>query len=160
MDNAKKILAEGLAAGYAGGSKIEDVIRAGFSFKSSHVETPDGVYHDEWAAHRAGGGQELVSITGKTYTRVYAGGTVSLDILKELGVEESEVGAYLKRKLTELGEKTRFDEDCTPDSDGDWRYTYKVTNREDDIPLLVGVENLLFKNQKVFTHVFVICPVE
>ncbi|PIZ96825.1 MAG: hypothetical protein COX79_04495, partial [Candidatus Levybacteria bacterium CG_4_10_14_0_2_um_filter_36_16] len=146
MRNAKKILAGGLSAGYAGGSRIEDVARGGFHLKSSHIKTSDGIYHDEWAAHRAGGGQEIVSVEDKIYTRVYAGGTISLEKLKQLGVEESEVGDYLKRKLTELGDKTRFDEDCSPEPDGEWQYTYKVMNREDDIPLIVGYEHLLFQD--------------
>ena len=57
---------------------MSKVDRGNFEFNANHFEIEDGIYHDEWCADRAGGGQEIVIVGDETYTRVYAGGTVPL----------------------------------------------------------------------------------
>ena len=62
----------------------------------------DGYYRDEWFAHRTGGGQELAIVEGKTVTRVYGGGVVDEEYLREAGITEEEVSAKHKEFLTLL----------------------------------------------------------
>ena len=56
----KNILAKGLGEGYVGKSIRGKADRAGFQLETSEYQGPEGKYHDEWAAHQNGGGQELV----------------------------------------------------------------------------------------------------
>lgn len=160
--NISTTLTEGLLKGYAGDGEISDVSRAGFSGKMSHqVLGPDGVYHDEWfVPTHLGGGQELVKSGTETYTRVYAGGAPSAEKLSELGITADEVGAYLKQKITELGEQTRLHEECRPEAEGNWRYEYKILLREETIGVTVGVESIFYKNVRVHIHPFVLSPVQ
>jgi hypothetical protein len=161
MKKAGKILTDGLSSGYAGNSVIKKVNRGSFNLESSHVEISGDVYHDEWAADRVGGGQELVRTNdGQIYARVYGGGTIFLEELYKLGLKKKEVTDYLKIKISSLKGKTRLDKDCIPKTDGDWKYLYEVISNEPKIPLIVGREDIEYKKVKVFTHFFIICPVE
>lgn len=162
MSESGKVLTEGLLAGYAGeGTKRGEVMRGPFHLETSHYEKDGTVYRDEWAADRSGGGQELVQTKdGKKTTRVYAGGTVNKEVLDELGIVKKDVTKYLKLKIQELGEKTRLGEDCEPDPDGDWRYSYKIVSSNTRIPLTVGIEIIEFKERPVFIHSHSIAPVE
>src|SRR3989344_8956444 len=123
-EEASKVLTEGLVGGYAGKGKVSNVDRASFSGKSSHSEpTPGSVYHDEWfVPNYLGGGQELVKVGEEMFTRLYGGGTPSPEKLAELGITVEDVGEYLKRKIVELGDKTRLLEECKPEPDGQWQY--------------------------------------
>lgn len=162
MKNAvARILTKGLVDGYAGDGEIADVTRAGFIGKASHREPESGsVYHDEWFVPTyLGGGQELIKVDGEKFTRVYAGGTPSPEKLAELGITVKDVGTYLKRKISELGKKTRLFENCTPDADGDWRYTYEVVVKEENIGVTVGVESIYCKETRVHIHPFILSPV-
>ena len=47
-------------------------------------------------------------------------------MLQGLGIDTREINVYLKRKIVELGIKTRLDEDCLPDEDDVRRYEYRV----------------------------------
>lgn len=69
----QSFLSLGLLKGFAGETKYETTKRANFSLQSSNLEMDGKIYHDEWAADRTGGGQELVTVDSETYTRVYAG---------------------------------------------------------------------------------------
>lgn len=156
----KSALTAGLNAGYAGG-KPESVNRGGFSGKVSHIETPEGVtYHDEWFASSSGGGQELVRVGNETFTRLYAGGTPSEEVLSSLGISDKDVGSYLKKKIMELGEKTRLMENCQPEPDGDWQYRYQLTGNYSETSMTTSLESITFKDAVVHHHAFILCPVK
>jgi len=156
----QKALTAGLLAGYGGKTEFSRTNRGGFSLKRSHLEDDGGVYHDEWPPGRTGGGQELVTVGGERYTRLYAGGVMDEEKLKERGVGEKEVIAYLKRKILELGEKTRLEVDCLPEPDGDWRYSYQVIERMEALDMIVGREAIEYTEETVFVHFFLLCPVK
>jgi hypothetical protein len=160
MPTPQTLLSLGLTKGFAGETQFQTIQRAGFTLHSSHLEVADGTYHDEWAADRTGGGQELVKVGETTFTRVYAGGTISLAALEQLGITKEIVVAFLIASLTKAGEATRLSENYGPIQDGDWSYQYQVIEKNQAIPLTVGKENITYKDQLVFTHVFVMCPVE
>lgn len=154
-------MAKGLQEGFGGGTEIQSTKRGGFDIKVSHYVDQEGnVYHDEWSADRAGGGQELIEVDGKQLTRVYAGGTISLERLEELGITKKEVMKYLKKQITENGNKTRLYDNFEPEEDGDWKYTYKIIDSEKGIPLTTGKESIFFKKNLVFVHDFIISPVD
>lgn len=154
------LLAKGLAQGFAGGTVMSGVKRAGFDFKSSHFEEDGNVYHDEWFADRAGAGQEVVKVGDVTYSRVYAGGTLPVEELQKLGIDKGQIMIFLKKQMLENGEKIRLHTDFTPSAEGDWQYSYKVTDTNPQIPLTMGKEIITFKGNLVFEHDFIICPVD
>lgn len=154
-------LTKGLLTGYAGG-KVSSMQRDVFSGDASHVELGNGdVYHDEWfVVSHLGGGQELVKVDGQMFARLYAGGTPLPEKLAELGVTTKDVGAYLKQKIAELGERTRLDANCQPEADGDWRYEYSVLLNDEKIGVVVGAESIYYKNERVHLHPFILSPVQ
>lgn len=161
-DNIRKLLTEGLQAGYAGKAEKDVVYRgpAGFDMDASSYETKEGdwQYHDEWVN---GGGQELVNTfpDREQWTRVYAGRAARPEILNSLGITEKDVTKYLKKKLLELGAKTRLDQDCLPQPDGDWQYMYLVIPHP-EIPVIGGIEKIEYKTQTVFVHIFGISSIK
>lgn len=160
MTTPQTFLSLGLVKGFAGETEFESTSRAGFSLQTSHLEENGNTYHDEWAADRTGGGQELVKVNGVTFTRVYAGGTLSLDALKELHISKENIMEFLIQSLNEAGSKTRLFENYGPILNGEWTYKYKILEQNLSIPMTTGKEDILYKGQIVFTHVFVMCPVE
>ena len=154
------LLSLGLKKGFAGETKFQTISRAQFQLQASHLEKVGSVYHDEWAADRTGGGQELVKVGGQTYTRVYAGGTVSLESLTQLGITKHEIITFLVKCLTQFGEHIRLHESYGPYQDGPWTYRYLILEQNNDIPMTTGKEEILYQKQVVFVHVFVLCPVE
>nr|MBP9820316.1 hypothetical protein [Candidatus Woesebacteria bacterium] len=120
----------------------------------------NNVYHDEWMAGRVGGGQELVRVGESTFTRVYAGGTISVAAMEQLGITKKAVMEFLIRLLNQAGEATRLYENYGPVQDGEWTYQYQVLEQNPAIPMTTGKEDISYKGQVVFTHVFVMCPVE
>jgi len=156
----ENLLSEGLAAGFGGDTNTQDVNRGGFELQSSHYISPEGgIYHDEWAADRAGGGQELADKDGQRFTRVYAGGTIAEDELAKIGITKGDIMGYLKERLTQDGDKIRLSTNFGAEH-GDWSYSYKVTDKDDEIPMTTGTEIISYKGRKVFKHVFIMCPVE
>jgi hypothetical protein len=154
------LLIRGLKGGFAGDTTVQTVNRSGFDLKSSHLENSDGVYHDEWCADRAGGGQEIVKVGNDMYTRVYAGGTIPLEDLSAMGISKDDVMKFLKSQLIGNGEKTRLHTDFLPDVEGDWQYSYHVLDSDKEIPLTVGKEIIRYKGNLVFVHDFIISPVD
>lgn len=147
----KKILSTGLYGGY-GASNYGKTTRAGFALDSSDYSGPEGKYYDEWAAHQNGGGQELVEIAdGEKATRVYAGGSLDPEALQKLGITEGEVLTEAKYFLKTLGTKTRLDEDVELEH-GKYKYSYRVIKRVEEIPVLVGEEEIRFDDSLVFVH--------
>ena len=158
--SVKKLLTKGLQKGFGGGTVKKTVGRGGFELDSSHYEADSGVYHDEWLADRVGGGQELVEVGGKRFTRVYAGGTVSEDALKDLGLTIKDIILFLKKQIIDNGDNIRLYTDFEPEAEGDWRYEYKIIDREKNIPATTGKESILYKEELVFVHYFILSPVE
>lgn len=158
--NTDKLLTKGLKEGFAGGTKMQNVKRECFNLKSSHFENKDSVYHDEWFAERAGGGQEIVKVKDTTFTRVYAGGTIPLEELKKLGISKGDVMVFLKKQITENGEKIRLYTNFEPEPEENWQYSYEVLDADKEIPLTVGKEVIKYKGQIVFIHDFIISSVD
>jgi len=155
----KKILAQGLGQGYVGNSVRGQVDRAGFTLETSDYLGDEGKYHDEWAAHQNGAGQELVKTpNGEKASRVYAGGTLSKEGLDKLGITDKDVIGKLIFFVNQLGEKTRLDVD-TESSEGDWTYTYKILEDVNEIPLVIGKEEIKYKGSLVFIHFHINSPV-
>lgn len=160
MPSPESLLTKGLLAGFAGETNSATAHRGGFALQTSHFQEGDAVYHDEWAAHRTGGGQELVTVDQRVYTRVYAGGTTSTEAMTQLGITKQDVLTFLVACLRSQGNNTRLHEDCGPHTEGDWAYTYQVLEKNTAIPMTTGKETITYKGQVVFIHVFVLCPVE
>lgn len=159
MSKGTELLTKGLSQGYAGKTSIETIDRGGFKLKRSHYESNEGSYHDEWLPARTGGGQELVDAGGEKYTRLYAGGVITPEQLKNLGVTEKEVIGYLVKKVGELEDKTRLFDYRNPDPDGDWQYTYRVTDRVESVELIRSLETIDYRGIQVFVHGFEICRI-
>lgn len=154
------ILTNGLMQGFAGG-EIKSVDRAGFHGEASHIDFPDGVYHDEWfVPHHLGGGQELVRVGEEKFTRLYAGGTPEKKVLEAMGITAKDVNQYLKRKITELGGRTRLFEDCSPEADGQWHYAYKISSRHQEFEITTSLESITYKGNLVHIHTFILCPLK
>lgn len=161
MNELENLLSQGLEAGYAGGTERSRVQRGPFEFEMSEFTSAEGeVYRDEWIADRTGGGQEVAEINGKKVTRLYAGGTISIERLNELGLTKKDVTGYLKRKIKELGPQTRLQEDCQPEPDGDWQYQYRRIDDLPEIPLAVRMETISFRGNLVFAHAFLHTTIE
>ncbi len=159
MKKVENALTQGLMEGYAG-KEVKPIIRAGFQGKASHVELPNGdVYHDEWfTPNFSGGGQELIRIGEEQFTRLYAGGTPEPAVLETMGLTPKDVSRYLKRKITELGDKTRLFEDCSPEPDDEWQYGYKVTGNDQATKVTTGMESITYQGATVHIHAFILCP--
>jgi len=155
-----KLFSKGLQQGFAGGTVMSDVKRAEFNFKSSHFEEDGNIYHDEWFADRAGAGQEVVKVGDVVYSRVYAGGTLPVEELQKIGTDKGQIMTFLKKQMLENGEKIRLHTNFNSEADGDWQYSYKVTETNSQIHLTMGKEVITFKGNLVFEHDFIICPVD
>lgn len=141
-----KALTEGLLAGYVGKTVFSPVNRGSFELKSSHYEADGIIYHDEWTK---GGGQEIVSVDGVQFTRVYAGGAIG---------ETKEVIGKLIYFIQQLKDKTRLFINCEM-SDGDWQYRYQIIDTNLSPEVTVGKETITHQNQIVFIHIFVLSPI-
>lgn len=155
-----RLLNRGLKEGFAGSTDIQNIERGSLKIKSSHFENEDGIYHDEWMADRTGGGQEIVNADRVTFTRVYAGGTIGLEALAEMGISIGDVMKFLKKNILEGGKNTRLFADYHPEADGNWQYSYTVLEDEPNIPLTLGKEIINYQGTLVFIHDFLITPVE
>ena len=161
MADAKKLLADGLSAGFAGHSTFETIQRGPFQGKQSLFTPGAGkVYLDQWFASLRGGGQELVQDGSELATRLYAGGTIDDEELTKLGITEDQVSEQLKKSISELGEKTRLGENCSPEPDGDWKYDYQILDTIPEIGLRIGLESIYYKGSLVFAHGFLQSPVK
>lgn len=155
----KKILSKGLGEGYVGKNVRGQVDRAGFSLETSDYQGPEGRYHDEWAAHQNGGGQEIVETpNGEKATRVYAGGTLDEEELKKLGLTGKDVIGKLIFFVNKLGDKTRLDENAEL-TEKDWKYTHKVLKSVKEIPVDISEETITYKDTLVFIHFHINSPV-
>ena len=155
----RDILTKGLGEGYVGKSVKGLVDRAGYTLETSDYRGLEGKYHDEWAAHQNGGGQELVETPdGKKATRVYAGGSLGEEELIKIGLTGKDVSKKLVFFVNQLGEKTRLDTDVES-TEGDWSYSYKILKSVQEIPVDVAEEAIKYKGSLVFIHFHVNSPV-
>jgi len=158
--NQKKIsqvLTTGLIAGYGGKTEFTKVNRGGFELESSHFQDGEIIYHDEWTNN---GGQELVTVNGESFTRLYGGGVTNPEILKSLNIIEKDVANNLKERIIELGDKTRLFSDFKAETKNNWDYEYIILDRNEEINVTTGKETISFKNQPVFIHVFILSPIK
>lgn len=150
-------LTTGLLAGYGGKTKFLTVNRGSFELKSSHFENAGIIYHDEWTN---GGGQEIVRVGNEAFTRVYAGGVATQEILQKFGITHQDVIANLISRIQQLGNKTRLFADCQTDDLNGWSYEYKILDRNGQISVTTGKEIIKYHGQIVFIHVFVLSPID
>lgn len=154
----KKLLGTGLSGGYGKG-KYGKTIRSGFNLDTSDYSDENGTYHDEWAAHQNGGGQELVKLADEEMaTRVYAGGTLDADLLQKIGLTDKDVTERLLFFLKQLGDKTRMDKEIELIEDK-WKYSYKILEDIKEIPALAGVEKIFYGDSLVFVHFIINSPI-
>ena len=160
--DVSQVLTEGLLAGFAGNGDIKTVNRIGFQGKSSdYLTQKQGIYHDEWfVPDYIGGGQELIETgDGTQFTRLYGGGTPDPKILEDLGITVEDVGAYLIKMLTTLGNKTRLFEDYVGEVEGEWQYNYTILLIDHTIKVVSAAEEILYKGTRVHLHPFILSPV-
>lgn len=161
MAETDRVLSEGLAVGYAGGTERQTTQRGPFILKATEYTTPDGGQHsDQWIADMTGGGQEIARINGETSTRLHAGGTIPVEELTKLGLVKKDVIGFLKRSILESQGKTRLGTDYIPEPQSDWQYAYRILDRKDELDLTVGMETITYKGQLVFAHGFLKSPVK
>lgn len=97
-------------------------------------------------------------VNGEMATRVYAGGSLDEEGLKELGLTGKDVIGKLVFFVNELGAKTRLDENAEL-IDSDWEYRYRVMKSVQEIPVDVAEEEIRFQGKLVFVHYHVNSPV-
>jgi len=90
----KKILGVGLSGGY-GSSNYGKITRAGSALDSSDYQGPEGRYHDEWAAHQNGGGQELAEDADGENDRFSIGQKQALHNKHESDCWQDQFGNYI-----------------------------------------------------------------
>ena len=160
MSELEDLLGKGLEEGYAGVMERETVQRGPFTVEASEYKSPEGgIYRDEWIADRTGGGQEIAQIGEEKTTRLYAGGTISVEKLRELGLTKKDVTGQLKKFIKESSGTSRL---LAPYSsqDNDWAYDYHLIASLPEIPLRVGMETIQFKGDLVFAHGFLQTTIE
>lgn len=160
-NDIESTLTEGLLLGYAG-KEVQPIERGGFTGKASHILIDQRrLYHDEWFVDsHIGGGQELIDIEGRKYTRLYAGGTPDPKQLESLGITTKDVSRYLKSQITKQGSSTRLFTDCTPEVDEDWQYNYQIRDTFEEIGLTTATETIEYKGTVVHIHTFILCPIK
>lgn len=157
---SETILAKGLQDGFAGSATSKDIPRGSFVVHTTDASYEgNAAYVDQWIGNRLAGGQELAKSGEELSTRVYAGGMVQSEVLSKLGINDSQVIDYLKKKLSVLAPTTRLHADVIEPADGDWQYAYQILKDYPDLPLTVGVETISYKNTDVFVHVFLNTPI-
>lgn len=149
----EKSLTQGLLAGYGGKSEFKEIKRGGFKLKSSHFETDNFIYHDEWTEI---GGQEIVKCNGQLITRVYAGKVASKNVLSDLGIKHKDVITNLKSRIKKLGDKTRLSKNYQTEEKDGWGYKYEILDNNKTIGVTTGKETITYKNKIVFIHCFII----
>jgi hypothetical protein len=153
-------LTEGLLAGFARGTSFTTVKRGIFAFQSSSVKTHSINYEDQWLKAKTGGGQELVKVGVRQYTRLYAGGVIEPEKLEKLGITEFDVSNFLKSVLQEQRTNVRLFENSKPIVRDDWTYLYEIVSESSSVPITISRETITFKGTDVFVHAFLLCPVK
>jgi len=152
-------LTKGLVSGYGGKTKFSTVTRGSFQLNASHLQEGDLTYHDEWLPSNTGGGQELIKVGNRQFTRLYAGGVVKQNKLKKLGITKKDVIDFLKTTILKQREKTRLFQSCQPKPKTGWSYSYQILDNEKSIPVIFAKETISFHGQVVFVHSFLLCPI-
>jgi len=138
--------------------KLFNAVR--FKWKEVNILLLKEGFIDEWIVDRTGGGQEIAQTQEGKKTRLYAGGTIGIEELTELGLTKKDVTGKLKQFIQSSESKTRLLEDYLPEPDGDWQYSYNIIEKIEDVPLTIGMETIAYKGRMVFAHAFLNTPVE
>lgn len=161
----EKFLTISLQKGFAGGIERGEKIRHGwgrveFSHMVEVIDDKSVVCQDEWVGDRADGGQELISVDGESFTRVYAGGVLKKEELGRLGIKRKDVISFLKSQILEHGEKLRLFSDFESELKGKWKYIYKILFKDPEIGITGAKESILYDDTVVFIHGVLLSPVE
>jgi hypothetical protein len=152
-------LAEGLMVGFASNSSFSSVKRGVFAFQSSSVKTQNFSYEDQWLRAKTGGGQEVVKVGSRQFTRLYAGGLIDQAKLEKLSITEFDVNNFLKSILKEHRAKVRLFSNCPPIARDQWTYSYEILVESPSVSLTVSREIISYQEEEVFVHAFLLCPV-
>lgn len=162
----KHFITESLRRGFAGETHIASKFENGFTVKYVSNRELDGVnegsaYFDQWTKGRLGVGMELGKVVNpkdeESLGRVYGGGTLADEELKDLGISGGQIRDKLKDMLTEYGESARLFSDFHPDPEGPWKYDYEIITRDPKFGLTTSREMVSFNGVCVFIHPFIIC---
>ncbi|OGM32466.1 hypothetical protein A2803_03275 [Candidatus Woesebacteria bacterium RIFCSPHIGHO2_01_FULL_44_21] len=157
----KDILTKGLLSGYINDTNVLTTERGAFLFSSSDYRGPEGNYHDEWIGKRSGGGQEIVQAGDKRYTRLYAGGTLDDETLLQLGITRKQISEFRTEAIEKGLDQTRLETVFNYESeDRKWLYGYDIESDEQEFNLMIGREQILYNEEIVFLHKFLLTPVE
>ncbi len=150
-------LTTGLINGYGGKTQFTKINRGDFELSSSHFQSQEFVYHDEWTNN---GGQELVAVGHDSFTRLYGGGIVDQNILKSLDITDENISQKLKTSLLNFTDQTRLFSDFQSDLGDGWFYKYQILDKNDQIQVINAKESISYQNQTVFIHYFILSPIK
>jgi hypothetical protein len=76
-----------------------------------------------------------------------------------LGITPKEIIEFLVKVISENPGQTRL---RVPFSfqDGSWAYTYEVLDTTESLDLTIGKEKILYKDEIVFVHGFLLSPIQ
>ncbi len=110
---------------------------------------------------------QVVKVGDAIYTRIMGSDSVGghvegvqfdLNKMEELGVSQEALERYLDLKAEELGNRTMLLDNCEPDSDGDWKYSYAADRVNEDAAF--GTITVTFKGQVIFSHYLTVRKVQ
>ena len=150
LKELNKLLGEATLATYAGGGPETESERLGH--KELEYKNGDWIYRDSYAGHFKSWGQEIVWYKDKPFwTQLYGGGMTE----KYHGDGDfTEVTFVFLKQALSAGEKS---DEFQPRGPRNYRrvdYRYRCS-WEGDITLFKGSEEILYKNETVFTHEFI-----
>lgn len=148
---------------YLGAYCVYGVAKIVQGFRSTRVDLGvrqilDNDWYDELEAERKLRTAPVVKVGNKGFYRLCQGVSASVVQLQELGVSFDDLNGYVSTKVAEHRGQTRLVQSCEPETDGDWRYHYAVT-QDSDSPLIYGKETVDFRSEEVFAHYLVFSPV-
>lgn len=149
---------------YLGAYSVYGMAKIVQSFRSARVnlgagQILDNDWYDELEAERKPRTAPLVKIGDQEFYRLCQGVSASVVQLRELGVSFDDLKDYVLTKIAELEDQTRLIQSCEPETNGDWRYHYVVT-QDKNSPLIYGRESVDFRLEEVFAHYLVFSPVK
>lgn len=147
LKRLNEFLGKASLATYAGGGAETTPEREGYRELEYHEN--DWQYRDSYAGFTRSWGTELVRYKGEPFWNALYGGGMTSNY-KDDAAFAHEAFAFLKRALS-IGEKVYAFQPRGPKnfSDGDWEYCCQWN---DDITDFTAHEEILYKNDVVFTH--------
>lgn len=149
---------------YLGAYSVYGLAKMVQGFRSTRVDVGvgqilDNDWYDELQTERKPRTAPLVKVGNQEFYRLCQGVSASVMQLRDLGMSFDDLNDYVLTKAIELGDQTRLVQSCEPETDGDWRYHYVVT-QDSDSPLIYGKESVDFRAEEVFAHYLVFSPVK